>query len=48
MVLPFLLHIGSGRVENKMNRTWYNGLVFGVIAFVGFSCIYNGYICQYY
>lgn len=48
IVLPFLLHIGSGRVENKMNRAWYNGLVFGVIAFVGFSCIYNGFICQYY
>ena len=23
-------------------------MVFAVIAFVGFSCIYNGYICQYY
>lgn len=48
LFLPACMHIGSGLVDNRMNRGWYNGLVFAVIAFVGFSCIYNGYICQYY
>ena len=48
LFLPVCMHIGSGLVDNRMHRGWYNGLVFAVIAFVGFSCIYNGYICQYY
>ncbi len=48
MFLPVLLHIGSGLVQNKMNRAWYNGLVLGVAALVGFSCVYNGFICKYF
>lgn len=47
MILPVLMHIGSGLVENKMDRGWYNGLVFGIAAFVGFATVYNGYICKY-
>ena len=48
MILPVLLHVGSGMIENKMDRTWYNGLVFSVIAFVGFASVYNSYICKYF
>ena len=48
MILPVLLHIGSGLVDNNMNRAWYNGLVFSIIAFVGFASVYNGFICKYY
>ena len=48
MILPVLLHIGSGLVENKMDRGWYNGLVLSVAAFVGFASVYNGYICRYF
>ena len=48
MILPFLLHIGSGKVENRMDRAWYNGLMLAAMAYVGFATVYNGYICQYY
>ena len=48
MMLPVLFHLGSGLIENKMNRGWYNGLVFCIVAYVGFSCVYNGFICRYY
>ena len=48
MVLPIMLHIGSGLVENKMNRAWYNGLVLSALAFVGFSVVYHGFIIKYF
>ena len=47
MVLPVLMHIGSGKMENKMDRGWYNGLVLAAAAFVGFACVYNGFINRY-
>ena len=48
LILPVLMHIGSGLVENRMNRGWYNGLILSVAAFVNFSCVYLAFITRYY
>ena len=48
MVLPVLLHIGSGRVENRMHRGWYNALVLSAAAYAGFACVYNAFIIRYF
>ena len=47
IVLPVLMFIGSSKIENKMNRRWYNGLIFGMAAFVEFACVYNAIIVKY-
>ncbi len=48
MVFPVLIHIGSGQIRNRMNRTWYNLLILSVAASVNFACIYTGFISRYY
>ena len=47
-ILPVLLHIGSGKIENKMDRGWYNGLILAAAAFINFACVYNAYISRYF
>ena len=47
-ILPAALFIGSGKMENRMDRGWYNGLVLAAAAFVNFACVYNAYISRYY
>ena len=47
LVLPVLMHIGSGKMENHMDRGWYNGLVFSAAAYVEFACVYNAFINKY-
>ena len=48
MVLPVLMHIGSGKVENRMHRGWYNALVLSAAAYAGFACVYNAFIIRYF
>lgn len=47
-ILPAAMHLGSGKVENRMDRGWYNGLALGAAAAVNFACVYNGYISRYF
>ena len=48
MILPTLMVCGSGLVQNRMNRRWYNGLVIGAAALINFACVYNGIISKYF
>ena len=47
VILPVLMHIGSGYIKNDTDRGWYNGLIFVTAAYVEFSCVYNGIITKY-
>lgn len=47
ILFPALLLLGSSRVQNRMNRSWYNGLLFGVIGMVVFSGILYNCVALY-
>ena len=48
VILPVLMSLSSALVQNKMNRAWYNGLIFAVAAFVDFAVVYKGFVCKYF
>lgn len=48
LVYPFLAHIGSGLVNNQMDRAWYNGIVLSVAAFVGYACAFSTFVIHYF
>ena len=48
VIYPFLAHLGSGLVDNRMDRAWYNGLVLGLAGFVGFACVFNAFVVRYF
>lgn len=47
MIFPVCIHIGSGLLNNKMNRGWYNGLVLSIAAYVIFSNLHDLFIARY-
>ena len=48
LIFPFLMFIGSGKVKNRMDRAWYNGLVLGAAGFAGFAAVFNGFAGKYF
>ena len=48
LYFPFLFHLGSGLVQNKMNRAWYNGIVLSLAAYTCFANVFNAYIVHYF
>ena len=48
VLLPVLMSLSSALVQNRMNRGWYNGLIFVVAGFVDFAVVYSGFVGKYY
>ena len=39
IIYPAIMLLGSGKIQNNINRTVYNGLIYAAIGFVGFSAV---------
>lgn len=48
LIYPLLAHIGSGLVDNKMNRAWYNAVILSAAAFVGYASVLITFVIRYY
>jgi len=48
LLFPLLLPLGSPRIENHMNRSWYNGLILAVAAFMNFSVMFDVFVSHYF
>lgn len=47
LLFPLLAVVGSGKIVNKMNKTYYNTLIYGVCSFVLLSGIWSVCISKY-
>ena len=48
LLLPVLMAVTTGKVQNRVNRGLYNTVVFAIAAFVDFAMVYSGFIVRYY
>ena len=48
LLLPVLTAVTTGKVQNRVNRGLYNGIILVIAAFVDFAMVYSGFIVRYY